>query len=57
MDGVRLVPYRLPELLAAIRNSGLILIAEGERKVDLLRSLGLRRDVQRVWRNLVETLV
>ena len=40
MAGVRLVPYRLPELLAAIRNSGLILIAEGERKVDLLRHWG-----------------
>ena len=40
MDGVRLVPLYLPEVLAAIRNSGLILIAEGERKVDLLRHLG-----------------
>jgi hypothetical protein len=40
MDGVRLVPLYLPELLAAIRNSGLILIAEGERKVDLLRQWG-----------------
>ena len=40
MDGVRLVPLYLPEVLAAIRNSGLILIAEGERKVDLLRHWG-----------------
>ncbi len=40
MEGVRLVPLYLPEVLAAIRNSGLILIAEGERKVDLLRHLG-----------------
>ncbi|MFZ3325472.1 MAG: hypothetical protein WA231_06040 [Methylocella sp.] len=40
MDGVRLVPYRLQELLAAIRNSDLILIAEGERKADLLRHWG-----------------
>jgi hypothetical protein len=40
MDGVRLVPLYLPEVLAAIRNSGSILIAEGERKVDLLRHWG-----------------
>jgi hypothetical protein len=40
MDGVRLVPLYLPEVLTAIRNSGLILIAEGERKVDLLRHWG-----------------
>jgi DNA primase len=40
VGGVRLVPYRLPELLEGIRNSGLILIPEGERKVDLLRHLG-----------------
>jgi hypothetical protein len=40
MDGVRLVPLYLPEVLAAIRNSGLIFIAEGERKADLLRHWG-----------------
>jgi hypothetical protein len=40
MDRVRLFPLYLPEVLAAIRNNGLILIPEGERKVDLLRHLG-----------------
>jgi hypothetical protein len=40
MDATRVVPYMLPDLQTAISNSGLILIAEGERKVDLLRHLG-----------------
>jgi hypothetical protein len=40
MDRVRLFPLYLPEVLAAIRNNGLILIPGGERKVDLLRHLG-----------------
>ncbi|MGD0673534.1 MAG: AAA family ATPase [Candidatus Binatus sp.] len=38
VDGVRLVPYRLPELLEAVGNEQTILIVEGEAKVDLLRS-------------------
>jgi putative DNA primase/helicase len=37
IDGARLVPYRLPELIEAVGNENLIVIAEGERKVDLLR--------------------
>ena len=35
---VQPVPYRLPELIEAAGNGNLIVIAEGERKVDLLRS-------------------
>jgi hypothetical protein len=38
VDGVRLVPYRLPELIEAIGNLHMILIVEGEAKVDLLHS-------------------
>ena len=38
VDGVRTVPYRLPELIEAIGKDHLILIVEGEAKVDLLRS-------------------
>jgi hypothetical protein len=38
VDGVRGVPYRLPQLLEAIGNEQTILIVEGEAKVDLLRS-------------------
>ncbi|MDQ6704189.1 MAG: AAA family ATPase, partial [Pseudomonadota bacterium] len=37
LGGVRLVPYRLRELIEAAGNGNLIVIAEGERKVDLLR--------------------
>jgi hypothetical protein len=38
LGGVRPVPYRLPELIEAAGNGNLIVIAEGERKVDLLWS-------------------
>jgi hypothetical protein len=38
IDGVRVVPYRLPEVIEAIGNDNPIAIVEGEAKVDLLRS-------------------
>lgn len=38
VDGVRVVPHKLPELIEAIGQDHLILIVEGEGKVDLLRS-------------------
>jgi AAA domain len=38
LGDVRPVPYRLPELIEAAGNGNLIVIAEGEAKVDLLRS-------------------
>jgi hypothetical protein len=38
VDGVRIIPYRLPELIEAISNDHLILIVEGEAKADLLWS-------------------
>ena len=41
VDGVPIVPYRLPELLEAIGNGYFVVIAEGEGKVDLLRSWGI----------------
>jgi putative DNA primase/helicase len=41
MAGVRLVPYRLPELLEALAHGRTIVIAEGEAKVDLLWSWNL----------------
>lgn len=40
LEGVRLVLYRLPELLAAPANAR-VYIAEGEKDVERLRSLGL----------------
>ena len=36
-----IVPYRLPELLEAVGNGYFVVIAEGEGKVDLLRSWGI----------------
>jgi len=36
VDGVATIPYRLPELLEALRKNQTILIVEGEAKVDLL---------------------
>jgi putative DNA primase/helicase len=41
VDGVRVVPYRLAELLAANQLGQIVFIAEGEAKVDLLHSWGL----------------
>ena len=38
VDGVRVVPYKLPELLKAIGNDYYVLIVEGEAKVDFLHS-------------------
>lgn len=35
---VRLVPYRLPEVLAAVREERVVMICEGEKDVDNLRS-------------------
>jgi 5S rRNA maturation endonuclease (ribonuclease M5) len=40
MDGVRRVPYHLPELLEAFRQGETVLIVEGERKTDVLRDWG-----------------
>jgi AAA domain len=41
VEGVRVIPYRLPELIEAIGNGRSVLIVEGESKVDLLRSWNL----------------
>jgi putative DNA primase/helicase len=38
VDGVRIVPYRLPELIEAIASEHPVLVVEGEAKVDFLRS-------------------
>jgi hypothetical protein len=41
MGGVRLVPYRLPAVVAAVASGRTIYIAEGEKGVHALESLGL----------------
>jgi RecA-family ATPase len=38
VDGVRVVPYRLPELIEAIANDQFVIIVEGEAKVEFLRA-------------------
>jgi hypothetical protein len=40
IKGVRIVPYRLPELIAAVKKRLLIFIVEGEKDVETLRSHG-----------------
>jgi hypothetical protein len=37
LDGVRRIPYRLPELIEAVGTGAMVVIAEGERCIDLLR--------------------
>lgn len=41
MDGVAWLPYRLPELIEDIAAGDTIFIVEGEKKVDMLRKLGV----------------
>ena len=38
VDGAAILPYRLPQLIEAIGNGYFVVVAEGEAKVDLLRS-------------------
>jgi Protein of unknown function (DUF3631)/CHC2 zinc finger len=41
IDGVRLVPYRLPELIAAVQGQRTIFVVEGEKDVAAAVALGL----------------
>jgi len=41
LDGVRRIPYRLPELIEAIANGYVIALVEGEKDVDALRKIGI----------------
>ena len=41
MKDVKIVPYKLPELLDAVRANRVIYICEGEKATDAVRSLGL----------------
>jgi hypothetical protein len=42
VQGIRIVPYKLPELLKAVAAPKTIFIVEGEKKVDTLREAGLQ---------------
>jgi DNA-binding MarR family transcriptional regulator len=41
LDGVRRVPYRLPELIEALANDRPVFVVEGEKDVDALWSIGV----------------
>lgn len=41
LDGVRRVPYRLPEVIKAAQAGGIVFIVEGEKDVDRLRTLAM----------------
>jgi hypothetical protein len=41
VEGCRVLPYRLPELLEALKTGHIIFHVEGERKVNLLHDIGL----------------
>lgn len=41
LEGVRRIPYRLPELIEAIANGQQVYIVEGEKDVENLRALGV----------------
>jgi Protein of unknown function (DUF3631)/CHC2 zinc finger len=41
LDGVRLVPYRLPQVLAAAKSGATIFVVEGEKDVATAEALGL----------------
>ena len=40
LDGVRRVPYHLPDLIAAVRDQRTVVICEGEKDTNTVRSLG-----------------
>jgi hypothetical protein len=42
VQGIRIVPYKLPELLKAIAVPRTVFLVEGEKKVDALREAGLQ---------------
>jgi hypothetical protein len=41
VEGVRRVPYRLPELIAAVEAGGTVYVAEGEKDADALAKAGV----------------
>jgi hypothetical protein len=41
LDGVRRIPYRLPELIEAIASGYIVVVVEGEKDVEALRQIGV----------------
>ena len=49
LEGVRRVPYRLPQLLACIRQGADVFLCEGEKDTDAVRELGLTATNLKNW--------
>ena len=41
LDGVRLVPYRLPELIDAVASGRVVFVVGGEKDADNLKAIGI----------------
>ena len=57
MDGVRKVIYRLPEVITAVAAGRTIFVAEGEKAVHALESIGLVGNLFAGWRGKVAAAV
>lgn len=51
LNGTRRVPYRLPELIEAVRQGADIFLCEGEKDADNLRTLGLAATSFKNWKS------
>jgi RecA-family ATPase len=51
LNGARRVPYRLPELIEAVKNGADVWLCEGEKDADNLRSLGLTASSFKNWKS------
>lgn len=51
LNGTRRVPYRLPELIEAVRNGVDVWLCEGEKDADNLRTLGLAASSFKNWKS------
>ena len=49
LEGVRRVPYRLPQLLACVRQGSDVFLCEGEKDCDAVRELGLTASNFKNW--------
>ncbi len=50
LNGTRRVPYRLPELVEAVKNDADIFFCEGEKDADNVRALGLSASSFKNWK-------
>lgn len=50
LNGVRRVPYRLPELIEGVKSGADVFLCEGEKDADNLRALGLTATNSKNWK-------